>query len=221
MPAVNELRYDPDQVPEGDRRALLERVQQGARVLDVGCWSGFNGRYLGTQRGAVVDGVEPDAAMAARASRTYSCVHAMTIEKALRGPLSTATRSYDVVLLLDVLEHLSDPAGVMQGLRHVVRRGGTALVSLPNVAHWSVRKELLLGHFRYTSSGLLDATHLHFFTATTGAALLRDAGWEISWRSSSLGPPPLLPIGGRYLRGLRRWPNLFAIQLLYEARVIR
>lgn len=218
MSTTDELRYDPDQVPEGERLALLDRVPPRARVLDVGCWSGFNGRLLAGRRAATVDGVEPDAAMAVRAAQSYRRVHAMTIEGALDGPLAQARGRYDVVLLLDVLEHLHDPGRVLRRLRVVVAAGGAALVSLPNVAHWSVRKELALGRFRYTSSGLLDATHLHFFTADTAAGLLVDAGWRITWRSASIGPPPLLPLRGRQLRGLRHWPNLFAVQLLLEAR---
>lgn len=203
-------------MPEGDRLELLNRVPMGARALDVGCWSGFNGRHLHARRNAVMDGVEPDALMAELASRDYACVYAMSIEDALRGPLTEVPNLYDVLLLLDVLEHLVDPSAVLHGLRRVLRPGGTALVSLPNVAHWSVRKDLALGRFRYTSSGLLDATHLRFFTAASGAALLTDAGWEITWRSASLATPSFLPLRGRYLRGLRHWPGLFAVQMLYE-----
>jgi len=210
-------RYRPDQEPEGERRGLLARVPDGAEVLDVGCWSGFNGRHLMMHRSVVVDGIEPVAEMAHIAARGYRTVHTTTVEAALDGPLAEGGR-YDVVLMLDVLEHLVDPEVVLRRLRDVVRPGGTGLVSLPNVAHWSVRKELALGRFTYASSGLLDATHLRFFTMRSGAELLVLAGWEILWSSVALDRPPIVPLHGRWLRALRRWPGLFAVQMLFEIR---
>lgn len=191
----------------------------GAQILDVGCWSGFNGRHLAATRGAVMDGIEPVHAMARIAAQTYRRVHATSVEAAIDGPLAE-TADYDVLLLLDVLEHLVDPATVLRRLRDSVGPGGIALVSLPNVAHWSVRKELALGRFTYTPSGLLDATHLRFFTMPSGAALIGDAGWQITWRSVSLDRPPVVPLRGRWLRPLGRWPGLFAVQMLFEIRPI-
>lgn len=220
LPPADASRYKPDQEPEGQRRALLDRAPEAARVLDIGCWSGFNGRYLRTLRGAVVDGIEPAAEMALIAARDYRAVHPMTVEAALEAPLANACATYDVVLMLDVLEHLVDPATVLRRVRDVLRPGGIGLVSLPNVAHWSVRKELALGRFTYTPSGLLDATHLRFFTMSSGAALVVSAGWEITWSSASLDRPPVVPLRGRWLRILRRWPSLFAVQMLFEIKPV-
>ena len=92
--------------------------------------------------------------------------------------------------MLDVLEHLVDPADVLRRVRSHLRPGGVGLVSLPNVAHWSVRKELAMGRFEYTPSGLLDETHLRFFTLHTGSALIEDAGWQITWSGVSLTGRP-------------------------------
>lgn len=218
LPSADSLRYQPEQVPHGERRELLDRVPEGAHILDVGCWSGFNGRHLIARRGAVVDGIEPVSEMAQLAAPDYRTVHLTNVEAALDGPLAEATASYDVVLMLDVLEHLVDPTVVLRRLRDVLRPGGVGLVSLPNVAHWSVRKELALGRFTYTPSGLLDATHLRFFTMSTGAELMAVAGWNITWSSASLDRPPIIPLRGRWLRGLGRWPGLFAVQMLFEIR---
>ena len=154
--------------------------------------------------------------MALMAARTYRSVHAMTVEAALGGPLTDAAATYDAVLMLDVLEHLVDPADVLRRVRSTLRPGGVGLVSLPNVAHWSVRKELAMGRFRYTPSGLLDATHLRFFTLQTGTALVEGAGWEITWSAVSLDRPPIVALRGRALKLLRRWPELFAAQMLFE-----
>jgi len=214
MPVTH--RYDPDQAPHGARKAMLDRVERGATVLDVGCWSGFAGRYLSASVDAVMDGIEPDREMAARAAETYRDVRAQAAEDAF-GALAAEGRRYDALLFLDVLEHLVDPAAVLRAALTLTRPGGRAYVSLPNVAHWSVRKSLLLGRFEYTESGLLDATHLRFYTAASARRLLEDAGWAVRWTGASLGPPPLLRLREHQLGVLSRWPGLFAVQLLFEA----
>jgi 2-polyprenyl-3-methyl-5-hydroxy-6-metoxy-1,4-benzoquinol methylase len=210
--------YDPDQVPEGTRRGLLDRIPAGATILDIGCWSGFAGRYLIEQRDATVDGVEPNRAMAALAAELYRDVAETTIEEALNRLLVERAGEYDAILLLDVLEHLVAPADVLRRLVPLVKPSGRACVSVPNIAHWSTRKELLLGRWRYQKSGLLDETHLRFFTFASAESLLLESGWRVSWRSSSLGQPPVLRLPEKWLGVLGRWPTLFGVQALYEAR---
>lgn len=213
-----DLPYDADQVPRGPRKALLERTPQGSSVLDVGCWSGFAGRFLRDARGAEVDGVEPHVAMAERAQRDYRAVYCMGVEQAADRLLADK-RAYDVLLFLDVLEHLTAPAEILERSRSLVKPGGRALVSLPNVAHWSVRKELLMGRWRYTQSGLLDQTHLRFFTLASARQLATQSGWRIVYQDAALTPPPpLRGLAQERLKPLRGWPELFAVQLLFDLR---
>jgi 2-polyprenyl-3-methyl-5-hydroxy-6-metoxy-1,4-benzoquinol methylase len=214
-PLAAEARYSPEQRPSGRRRELLERVRPGGLVLDVGCWSGFNAAFLAEECGAVVDGVEPDAKMAVAAEQHCREVLRSGIEEALTGLLARPER-YDAVLFLDVLEHLADPHTVLREARGLLRDGGVALVSLPNVAHWSMRLGLLRGRWRYAESGLLDRTHLRFFTTATATELFSEAGWSIRWRAASVGQPPVLSLPERRLGLLERWPEMFAVQLLYE-----
>lgn len=211
-------RYNPAQRPQGPRRELLERAPAGGTVLDVGCWSGFLGEHLIEHRSATVDGVEPDRAMAARAARTYRRVLPMTIEDAL-AELRAAEAGYDAFVLFDVLEHLADPWSVLRGLRDIGAPGARALVSIPNVAHWSVRKSLLRGRWEYEDSGLLDRTHLRFFTFDGAAELLEQSGWRITWRGASPGQPPLVRLPPRALGVLGRWPRMFGVQTLLEAEM--
>jgi 2-polyprenyl-3-methyl-5-hydroxy-6-metoxy-1,4-benzoquinol methylase len=211
-------RYATTQRPGGERRRLLERAPPAATVLDVGCWSGFNGDHLLSSRACTVDGVEPDAAMAELAARTYRRVHVCTLEEALAGPLADARASYDVILLMDVLEHLIDPEGALRACATLVSPGGQLLVSVPNVAHWSVRKRLLTGHWEYEDSGILDRTHLHFFTFATAERLAAKAGLTVSWRGAALDRPPLIALGERHRWVLRPWPGLFAAQILFDLR---
>jgi SAM-dependent methyltransferase len=201
-----------DEPPAGERRVMLERVPEGATVLDVGCWAGSVGRFLMEHRRATVDGVEPDAEIASHARRFYRDVFVGRFEDFL----TDAQGTYDRLLFLDVLEHLGNPREALERAKSLLTAGGRALASIPNVAHWSVRKELLLGRWRYEDNGLLDRTHLHFFTLESAEELLVEAGWSICWRSASLGPPPLLSLPDKYLALLRPWPSLFGVQGLFE-----
>jgi hypothetical protein len=96
---------------------------------------------------------------------------------------------------------------------------GIALVSLPNVAHWSVRKALLAGRWTYTPTGILDDTHLRFFTVSTGHELLQGAGLSIESFTGSHSRLPVVPSWAPLERQLtQRWPQLFGVQLLFVTR---
>jgi len=88
--------------------------------------------------------------------------------------------AFDGVVFKDVLEHVADPAALLRDARSLLRPGGRVIASIPNVAHWTVRLRLLFGHFDYTPTGLLDATHLRFFMEASVRALFR------TWDASSL-----------------------------------
>jgi hypothetical protein len=140
------------------------------------------------------------------------------VETASAGRSRNRRGAYDVLRFLDVLECLKEPPSILKAARSLARSGGRAFVSIPNVAHWSVRKELLLGRRRYEDSGPLDPMHLHFYTATTAGELLENSGLRIMWRGWSLGQPPLVRPAERRLPVLRAWPRLFAVQCRFEAK---
>src|SRR5439155_24466058 len=76
-------------------------------------------------------------------------------------------------------DHLVDPLATLEWARGLLAEGGRAIVSLPNVAHWSVRWSLLVGRFDYADYGLLDRTHLRFFTQRSAHRLAADAGFQV------------------------------------------
>ena len=86
---------------------------------------------------------------------------------------------FDIILFADVLEHTPDPLSVLIFYLRFLKPGGRIVVSLPNVACWDRRLALLFGHFDYSDSGIMDRTHLRFFTFRTAQALLREAGLTI------------------------------------------
>ena len=154
---------------------MVELVGSNKRVLDVGCANGYLAEVLG-KNGCTVSGVEYDAA-AAEEARPH-------LDRLVVGDLETldlaaelGTGGFDVVVFGDVLEHLRDPLPVLKQARSLLAPGGYVVISIPNVAHGSVRLSLLKGRFDYGPLGLLDETHIRFFTRDNLRALLRDAGF--------------------------------------------
>jgi methionine biosynthesis protein MetW len=156
---------------------LIEEVPHGARVLDVGCAGGYLADAL-AGRGATTVGIEPHPESARAAETHCERVFNVTVEGARDLP-ELATERFDVVIFADVLEHLVDPRSALEWSRSMLAPGGRVAVSIPNVAHWSVRWSLARGRFEYEDYGLLDRTHLRFFTHKTARELAEDAGFRI------------------------------------------
>jgi 2-polyprenyl-3-methyl-5-hydroxy-6-metoxy-1,4-benzoquinol methylase len=160
----------------------------------------------------VVDGVEPDAPAAGVAAAHYREVLVGAIDDAGVQARLADGGGYDVILFLDVLEHLRDPHGVLSAARDWLRPGGLVLCSLPNVAHWRVRLALARGRFDYADNGLMDRTHLRWFTRSSARELVSGAGYAVTWEDAAVPQHPRIRVPQRLLR-----PELFAYQLYFEA----
>ena len=152
-------------------------VPTGARiVVDVGCGAGAMGAALKSERpGIEVRGIEPNAEAAACARAVLDDVAVASGEQ----PMPASWPAPDCVVLADVLEHMVDPWASLRYWRTRLGPGGSVVVSLPNVGHWSVGEALSRGRWDYTEDGLLDRTHLRFFTRATAVELLEGAGFEV------------------------------------------
>lgn len=137
-------------------QARLKDLPPTAAVLDVGPGNGLMGKFLGDRGVKNLVAVEIDADAREHVRPIYREVVESLAQ--LHG------QRFDMVLLLDVLEHMSDPEAFLRDLQSYLTPGGRILISVPNIAHWSVRIPLLFGSFNYTSRGILDRTHLQFFT---------------------------------------------------------
>jgi len=199
-------------------RLIVDAVPRGARTLDVGCATGYLAAELAAARGATVVGVEADAAAAAAAARVCERVVTGDVETPEGRAELRALAPFDALVCGDVLEHLRDPWAALAFLAALLRPGGTAVLSVPNVAHWTGRRALLRGHFPYAEHGLFDRTHLRFFTRAGARELAEGAGLRVVEERFAPAPLPLQArVAGlaRLARAAARaWPELFALQVV-------
>ena len=167
------MTVDPD--AENNTHAYaLAMVGHNKSVLEIGCATGYFTKAM-VERGCKVVGVELDPAAAGLAEAWAERVVVGDIDgDALWEQIDD--ESVDVIVCGDVLEHLRDPLGALRAAVRKLKSDGVVVTSLPNVAHGDVRLQLLHGSFRYRDLGLLDRTHIRFFTLESVRELLRDAG---------------------------------------------
>jgi 2-polyprenyl-3-methyl-5-hydroxy-6-metoxy-1,4-benzoquinol methylase len=222
-------RYADRMAPSrfGTHRMIAERVAPGERVLDVGAGEGALALALKEKGCRVVClEVDPGQAEAARAKGLEVKVH--NIEREGLNGLGP----FDIVVCADVLEHLLDPDAALKKLKGALAPGGRLLTSIPNVAFYGVRLRLLAGRWDYTDTGILDRTHLRFYTRKTSRRLLEEAGLRVRYESITIAPPtsavPAVVSGWQKLLENRTWgtavhralsvaPGFFGSQFVFEA----
>jgi 2-polyprenyl-3-methyl-5-hydroxy-6-metoxy-1,4-benzoquinol methylase len=199
-------------------KAVLDVTEPGDRVFEGGVSSGYFASVL-VRAGLHVDGHELDPTVAERARKICDRVYVGDLSAFDPGELEV---TYDVLLFGDTLEHLPDPAAVLRRLRTKLDPGGALIVSVPNIANWLLRLSLLAGRFNYTDRGIMDRTHLRFYTVHTVAEMLGDAGFRVE---SLVGSIPVPGVTGERagrithrIGNLR--PSLAAYGLIVTARPI-
>jgi O-antigen biosynthesis protein len=169
--------------PNDTHARMILMTGNDRRVIDFGCSTGFIARLLG-ERGCSVTGIEidPDAAREAR----------KVCERVIVGDLDRmdladelAGGSFDVGLFGDVIEHLKYPGRILAQTRGLLAPGGYVVLSVPNIAHASVRLMLLGGNFDYEETGILDDTHLQYYTRKSIGDLLESCGYMVDVMDSS------------------------------------
>lgn len=198
-------KFDPEKLaPDNIDRLSTGLVGPKQKILELGSATGFMSEYFRKHLGCKVVGVDINPAA----------------KPDIVGDLSDATMwreirrraPYDLVFASAILEHLPRPETTLQLIKQVLKPKGKLIVTLPNFAHWRMRGNLLLGRFNYEDYGLLDRTHLRFFTYFTAQKLIKDAGFKIKTILID-------PAGGmKYFDWLvKYWPNLYAYQICLYA----
>jgi methionine biosynthesis protein MetW len=218
---VSVSQEDPNEVPGVLRRWM----PSGVRVLDVGCGTGALTLRATRDKGNEVVAVEPDPTRADVArSRGLKVICGVLDEAfvATEGP-------FDVIIFSDVIEHVAAPSQLLDLASRALKPSGVIIASVPNVAHWTVRLRLLFGRFDYATVGIMDATHLRWFTRKSLQRLFHACGLKVTdvtmtagiWMSEySRFPFNIMPARARKFvvrRLVRAFPTLFGCQMMVRA----
>lgn len=173
-------------------------------ILEFGPASGYFTRYLSEEKNAVVDIAEldPDCASLASQYARDCCVgdiEAYAWKRVFTG------RKYDYILFADVLEHLKNPWSLLKESTSFLKPNGKILISVPNIAHAQILASLYNNDFSYANVGILDKTHLRFFTETTFRDMILDSGLQIVDLKPIIAP--ILPEGCGTLRNNIKIPS--------------
>ena len=223
MPVAPALHYD--QLVESlgslgeSHYWMIRHVPNGSRVLDVGCAGGYLARVLRDEKGCSVDGVDLDPDAASRARAVCGTVSVGSLDD--EAFVASLSGTYDRIICGDVLEHLRDPVHVAGHLKQMLAPGGRLIISIPNVANWRIRLDLLRGKFNYADSGLMDRTHLRFYTFHGIKKMAAEAGLRVVTREFTIRRSLYVPLLGGVVARVERaaskvFPNLIAYQTLLE-----
>ncbi|HYM20398.1 MAG TPA: methyltransferase domain-containing protein [Candidatus Kapabacteria bacterium] len=197
--------------PSNTHSIQLSFVPEGSYVLDVGCHSGIFAEALRIRKNARVVGIDTDTAALVTARTRMSDAKNLDIEVSGWEDILSKQgwREFDAIVFGDVLEHTRDPESILAAAKKLLKRDGRIVVSIPNVAHWRVRFGLLFGKFQYAASGILDKTHLRFYTKQSARELIEQSGYTIITSD----------VAGYSLphRMLRFFPSLLAVQFVFAA----
>jgi spore maturation protein CgeB/tetratricopeptide (TPR) repeat protein len=176
----------PDNYYKNIRHDLIPLVPEDANcILEVGCAEGMTGNELKKRPGVFVAGIENNETAAKMARKVLDDVITGDIES-MDIPYSPS--AFDCIIFADVLEHLVNPLDVLKKMNKLLKKDGTVIMSIPNVQFYGVVNQLIEGNWTYQKEGILDETHLRFFTFKEIEKLVKEAGLSIQRIEETLDP---------------------------------
>jgi methionine biosynthesis protein MetW len=169
---------------------ILSSIEKNSKVLDIGCAQGYLGEYLNKEKECEVVGVDFLQSHIEQASqkKIYKELFCLDLNL-LSDEMNHYTEYFDFILLADVLEHLYEPQKLLNQLKKILKPNGCFIVSIPNISHGSILINLIKNKFEYTPTGLLDDSHIRFFTLDSFVNILNKENLEIISLNASLALP--------------------------------
>lgn len=177
------------------------------KILDVGCASGYLGKFL-KENGNYCVGIDVSKGNIKLAKKVLDEAYVLDVES---DDLQKLGKGYDLIILAEVPEHLFDPQSAIARLLPLLKKDGSILLSTPNVVHAYIRLKFLFGVFNYREETVINKSHIHFFTRTEFLRVIDELGLKVEIEDDVILPEFLRPI-------LKFWPNLFAHQLVLLCR---
>ncbi len=201
---------------------IVKKQVVSGKILDIGCGPGFLGTMI-NNKNYLIYGIDKNKDVLNLASKNYFKLFCLDIE----SDNFILQTKFKIILFGDILEHLDNPQKVLHAYSHLyLEKDGKVIISLPNIAHWSIRLNLAVGKFNYGKRGIVDSTHLRFFTYKTMKKLIYDSGLLIDNYYYTPVPLPLLISSTNidkplffihklnyFITGL--WKKLFAYQFIF------
>lgn len=189
--------YQLSDNPYSTHQFVINRIKSQKKILELGCATGYISKEL-IKKKNIVWGVDSDVNYLKKAGKICNKTFLFDIEK-IAELKDLPHKYFDYILLMDVLEHTRNPEAILRQLKKWVKKNGEIIISLPNIANISTRLSLFSGSFSYTETGILDKTHLKFFTLQSFSELLLQNGLKLKHieHNADLG---IIPIIGRALK---------------------
>jgi len=165
--------------PKGKLSRIVSLVKDGQDILDVGCGDGALAQRLVTKskKNRIV-GIEVEKTRAVEAGKFMKEVLVADVED--QNTFELISETFDVIVFSEVLEHCRAPERILERAKKLLKGEGYVIICLPNVAFWKTRLNLLMGNWNYTEEGILDRTHLRFFTLKR--RLSSSQGLDTTWK---------------------------------------
>ena len=200
---------------------ICKYVINNKKILDIGCNTGSLGEKLIKEKNCIVYGIDCSKKAIEIAKRRLNKAIVFDLET---YKLPFKNEKFDIIIFGDVLEHSRYPEEIMREYAKLLNKRGLVIASIPNVANIEIRFKLLFGNWNYEEEGILDKTHLRFFTNKTIVRMFKESGYKILKIDSSPGFSFLFL---KYLGSLKKireilckiYPKLFALQFIVIAEL--
>ncbi|WP_373032908.1 class I SAM-dependent methyltransferase [Sulfurovum sp.] len=203
------------------RIMAFDYIDKGYSVLDVGCACGDLGELLHKNKECKMFGMEYDAGSIAIASGThaYQSIHQIDLNDFNEKDYTQYFNYFDVITLLDVLEHLANPENVVSSLKKLLKKDAFLIISIPNIAFCDIKVGLLQDDFTYTDTGILDRTHIKFYTYKSISSMLTSLGLEVQECKPKVAyfSTNTLKVPGSIKRYIKKDPHSFVYQYIVKA----